>query len=86
MKTLGEKRVRSSFNPASNSTVDVIKQKTAEMIDILENLPIFVDTESLSGLEKMEATLKNEESRRLVEIAQKEVEQAGMWAVKAATV
>lgn len=89
MKTLGERRVRVSFNPTSSSVVDQIKQKTAEMIDLLDSLPIFIATESLEsleGMEKLEAIMKNEESKRLVEIAQKEVEQAGMWAVKAATV
>ena len=33
-KTLGELRVRTSFNPDNNSTVDQIKQKTAELINL----------------------------------------------------
>ena len=36
--TLGETRVRTTFNPSNNSTVDVIKQKTAELINICEEL------------------------------------------------
>jgi hypothetical protein len=36
--TLGELRVRTQFNPSSDSTVDQIKQKTAELINIVEEL------------------------------------------------
>lgn len=38
MKTLGEQRVRTEFNPSSESIVDQIKQKTAELINICEEL------------------------------------------------
>ncbi len=34
--TLGEERVRLSFNPNENPTVALIKQKTAELIDLCE--------------------------------------------------
>lgn len=37
-KTLGEARVRTDFNVTNNSTVDLIKQKTAELINICETL------------------------------------------------
>ena len=36
--TLGEKRVRTGFNPSSNLVVDAIKKKTAELIDLCEEL------------------------------------------------
>lgn len=36
--TLGEQRVRVSFNPSAESVVDQIKQKTAELIDLCETL------------------------------------------------
>jgi hypothetical protein len=36
--TLGELRVRTSFNPSSDSMVDQIKQKSAELIDLCETL------------------------------------------------
>lgn len=36
--TLGELRVRTTFNPDNNSDVDLIKQKTAELINLVENL------------------------------------------------
>lgn len=37
-KTVGEARVRVSFNPESHSTVEEIKKMSAELIDICENL------------------------------------------------
>ena len=36
--TLGEKMVRTSFNPAQDGVVDQIKQKTAELINLCETL------------------------------------------------
>jgi len=64
-KTLGELRVRTEFNPSANGNVDQIKQKCAELINLVENLPTA--------------------DRRLVSIAQTTIEEAAMWAVKAAT-
>ena len=64
-KTLGELRVRTEFNPSSNGSVDQIKQKCAELINLVESLPTA--------------------DRRLVSIAQTTIEEAAMWAVKAAT-
>lgn len=37
-KTLGEVRVRTTFNPSQQSDVDLIKQKTAELINLVETL------------------------------------------------
>ncbi len=37
-QTLGQKRVRASFNPAQDSKVDDIKQRTADLIDECERL------------------------------------------------
>lgn len=37
-KTLGESRVRTEFNVTKNSTIDLIKQKSAELINICETL------------------------------------------------
>lgn len=37
-KTLGEKRVRTEFNPSAESTVDQIKQKTAVLINLVETI------------------------------------------------
>ena len=36
--TVGEIRVRTSFNPSNDSVVDQIKQKTAELINLCEEL------------------------------------------------
>jgi hypothetical protein len=36
--TIGEDRVRIKLNPSSNSVVDQIKQKTAELIDLCNTL------------------------------------------------
>lgn len=38
-KTLGESRVRVEFNPSAESAVDVIKNKTAELINIVNACP-----------------------------------------------
>jgi hypothetical protein len=36
--TLGESRVRTNFNPSADSAVDVLKQQTAHLIDLCEQL------------------------------------------------
>ena len=36
--TIGEERVRTTFNPSANTTVDQLKQKSAELIDLCEGL------------------------------------------------
>lgn len=36
--TIGEQRVRTQFNPSQDSVVDQIKQKTAELINLVESL------------------------------------------------
>lgn len=37
-KTIGELRVRTTFNPSASGIVDLIKQKSAELIDLCEDL------------------------------------------------
>lgn len=39
-KTTGEKRVRTDFNVAGSSIVDEIKKKSAELIDLCEQLKV----------------------------------------------
>lgn len=68
-KTIGELRVRATFNPSENTDVDVIKQKTAELINLCEALK----------------TQNPSEKSRLIALAQTSYEEAAMWAVKAAT-
>lgn len=76
MPTLGERRVRTEFNPSKDSAVDQIKQKTAELIDLCSRLP---------GPEKDKGESAYAEFRRLMALAQTHYEDAAMWAVKAAT-
>ena len=81
-KTIGEIRVRVEFNPLQNNLVSVIKQKSAELINIceeLKNSKIASDEVSLKG------ALDKQEFTRLISEAQTAYEEAAMWAVKAAT-
>lgn len=98
-KTLGEARVRVEFNPGNDSLVDLLKQKTAELInlveanrkDLLANLPsAFTSADGSPEIQKQmeEANIKADkvhEGLRLCSIAQTAYEEAAMWAVKAAT-
>ena len=38
VKSIGEQRVRTTFNPSSSDTVDQIKNYTAELINLCEKL------------------------------------------------
>ena len=67
--SLGEERVRTEFNPSKKDKVSQIKQKSAELINLIQKLR---ENESL-------------EVQRLVDLAENSYEEAAMWAVKAAT-
>lgn len=67
--TEGEHRVGISFNPSKDPQVDEIKQRAAELIDLLE--PISAD--------------RNHPGARCASIAMTGIEEAAMWAVKAVT-
>lgn len=67
-QTLGQKRVKAEFNPAKNDLVDQIKNKSAELIDLIEQMRI----DSKTG-----------EKQRLIALAQTEIEIGAMLAVKA---
>ena len=69
--TIGEDRVRVKFNPSDNSMVSQIKQKSAELIDLCDDM-------------KREHGAAGEKTR-LCALAQTVYEEAAMWAVKAAT-
>lgn len=73
MPTLGETRVRTSFNPSATGSVDQIKQRSAELIDIASTLP------------KPDDAKQHGEFFRLTALAMTAYEEAAMWAVKAAT-
>lgn len=68
--TYGEKAVGLTFNPGGNEMVATIKQKYAELIDLLEGV---------------RATTASDEVKRLSSIAITEAQAAQMWAVKAVT-
>jgi hypothetical protein len=68
-KTLGEARVRTSFNPSDDSIVQHIKERGAEFINYVN--------------ENVQA--KDGEVGRLKALALTSIEEAAMWAVKAAT-
>jgi hypothetical protein len=68
--TLGEYRVGITFNPSSNPRVDEIKKLAAEFIDLCNHLQ---DPDA------------DGEVKRLWALATTHIEDAAMWAVKAAT-
>ena len=80
-QTLGEYRVGVSFNPSNNPLVDEIKRKAADLIDLI------VKMEGPSGETTFNQTLldKAVETMRLKALAMTAIEEAAMWAVKAAT-
>lgn len=69
--TLGEHRVRLTFNPSSNTLVQDIKVKSADLIDLCERMK--------------DRPGNSSETIRLIALAQTHYEDAAMWAVKAAT-
>lgn len=69
--TLGEKRTRVDFNPGSAGDVNNLKVMGARMIDFIE--------------EYRDIFSQDEERCDTIEIAQRKIEDATMWAVKAVT-
>lgn len=67
--TEGEYRVGKAFNPSSSATVDTIKARAADLIDMLA--PIAAD--------------RDHPGARCASVAMTEIESAAMWAVKAVT-
>jgi len=76
--TTGERRVRTKLNPSSSDNVDLIKQRTAELIDLVNDLPKTNADTDPDGVRAPEAG-------RLRALAMTAYEEAAMWAVKAAT-
>jgi hypothetical protein len=79
MPTLGESRVRVSFNTNNDDLVTMIKQKTAELIDLCESAK-----KAAIAREDKNDWWKNKTAREYSQ-AQTEYESAGHWAVKGAT-
>jgi hypothetical protein len=69
MTTLGEYRVGISFNPGGNPVVDDIKRAAADLIDYIAT----IDSDGINEVERLKA------------LAMTHIEDAAMWAVKAAT-
>ena len=84
-KTLGEKRIRTSFNVSGNDAVAKIKNKTAELIDDLQAIK---NDEVSKTYELSEEALKDisGEKLRLIALAQTAYEEAAFWSVKALTI
>ena len=72
--TLGESRVRTEFNPSSEDVVTIIKNKTAELIDLINQCP-----------DKSVVEPESAEFFRLKALAMTAYEEAAMWAVKTVT-
>ena len=84
-KTLGEKRIRTSFNVSGNDAVTKFKNKTAELIDDLQ--AIKNDEVSKTYELSEEALIQiSGEKLRLIALAQTAYEESCMWAVKALTI
>lgn len=71
--SLGERRVRVEFNPSGVGNVNFIKEKSAELINVVEDL------------KPKDGSMMSGEKARLIALAQTYYETAAMWAVKAAT-
>lgn len=82
MNTIGEKRVRTTFNPSQNDLVSQIKQKTAELINLCESIS---PSEAVDDDASVESVERFFEIQRWIDHAQTHYEQAAMYAVKAAT-
>jgi hypothetical protein len=76
--TKGEYRVGINFNPSNDDMVGQIKRKAADLIDLIESVPV-------PDVNSKESAFHSGEVGRLKALAQTEIESAAMWAVKAAT-
>lgn len=73
-KTLGQIRVRTESDVTKADDISLIKQQTASLIDVLEDL------------RKDNRAMIDQEKQRLISIAQSKYEEAAMFAVKALTI
>ena len=68
--TFGQKAVGLTFNPGGNDNVGLVKQKYAEIIDLLDTL---------------RTTAEGSEKKRMYSVAITDAQASQMWAVKAIT-
>lgn len=76
IKTLGEKRVRVEFNVNNDEYIHLLKQKSAELINLVD--------QAVNHASWNDETLR--EWLRLKALAMTSIEEGAMWAVKAATI
>lgn len=80
-QTKGEYRVGIKFNPSADDTVSKIKRAAADLIDMIEAIPLRVADQHGGETDDQRAA----ERGRLKALAQTAIEDGAMWAVKAAT-
>ncbi|MEO0589109.1 MAG: hypothetical protein AAFZ11_00965 [Pseudomonadota bacterium] len=78
VQSKGEYRVGTDFNPSASEIVNEIKARAAMLIDLIDLI------EPAAGSERLIRT-HDAEVGRLKALAQTKIEEAAMWAVKAAT-
>lgn len=76
-QSLGEFRVGIGFNPSGDDLVSKIKRQAADLIDLIDQIPAVNATDLPDHIRS--------ERLRLRALAMTRVEEAAMWAVKAAT-
>ncbi len=84
-QTLGQKRVRTSFNPNANALVDMVKAKYADIIDTLQAYRNGLAVSGPEGETPEAYQIRCGEALRTIAIAQTETENAAHWGVKAVT-
>lgn len=77
-QTKGEYRVGISFNPSKDDTVMCIKRQAADLIDLIETIPV-------PDVHDKDSAFHSFEVARLKSLAQTAIEEGAMLAVKAAT-
>lgn len=83
--TKGEYRVGIGFNPSGDDLVGQIKRAAADLIDLIETIKLPEMTDEMTDDEWAVGMDNASEIVRLKSLAQTHVEDAAMWAVKAAT-
>ena len=76
--TKGEYRVGITFNPSGDDMVDKIKRAAANLVDLIETIPV-------PDVNSLESAMHSNDVARLRALAQTDIETAAMYAVKAAT-
>lgn len=83
--TKGEYRVGINFNPSADDMVGKIKRAAADLIDLIDSIPaprVDDDADDATYIAMMDHL---GEVERLKSLAQTHIEDAAMWAVRAAT-